>query len=729
MASSRNSRHRFGAACGGWVCAAVALVWSAGGCESAAPSAPLHVRSCEVTFTFGPSPTAAEVAVIGEFNDWRPDMHRLARGQDGVFRGRFVIGPGRHAYRFLVDGHERLDDANPLTIFGRDGREHSARVQSDCMRAAWTVEQAAVQGDRFQARLRCVAGASALPCDPGRLAVTLDAEPVPGVALLDGVLDLDLGPLAKGKHRLTVHGADAAGTTAEPFALPFWVEDAPFDWADATVYQVVVDRFRRGDGPLDADAGITMRMGGDWAGVVAAIRDGDFERLGVNVLWISPAVRNADGEWPGFDGRSYQSYHGYWPVATREAEPRFGGEAGLDALVTAAHARGMRVILDVVPNHVHLDHPWYASLRDGWFNHPDGDCVCGRQCSWTTDIERCWFTDYLPDLDWRRREVLETVLDDTAWWLARFDLDGLRVDAVPMMPRLVTRHLRDVVGRAFAPGAPRVHLLGETFTGSQGRDQIRWYLGPYGLDGQFDFPLMWTLRSVVGQHQGTMASLLDEIDAGTASWAGSGAVMGHMIGNHDVPRFLTVAAGDATDPLAPAPQPTLWEPYKRTALAHAFVLTQPGMPVLYQGDEIGLAGGGDPDNRRPMPEPATWTEPQQWLFGQVSTLGRLRNRVTALRRGARTDLARAPDHIAYRMAGPDGAAVVALNRGIAPLRLTLPAGDWTAADAPTDCLGGVVRWDGANLDLVVPALGAMVVVPGAWCPTPDAGTQKWGDAL
>jgi hypothetical protein len=150
--------------------------------------------------------------------------------------------------------------------------------------------------------------------------------------------------------------------------------------------------------------------------------------------------------------------------------------------------------------------------------------------------------------------------------------------------------------------------------------------------------------------------------------------------------------------------------------------------VLYQGDEIGLAGGGDPDNRRPMPEPATWTSHQQWLFGKVSVLGRLRTRIHALRHGSRTDLARAADHVAYRMESPRDAAIVALNRGAVPVRLTLPAGDWTAANDPADCLGGAVTLADDSLELIVPALGAMVVVPRDRCPVPDDGTQDLEDA-
>ncbi len=712
--------------------AAPGLAWSLAiplvllGCAAGSANG-IPMRTCKVAFAVRPDAATQQVSVVGEFNDWNPDSMPLARGTDGTFRGSYAIGAGRHAYRFRIDGNEVLDDANPLTIFGRDGLEHSALVQEDCTLPGWQVDTYTVGGGRFQARLACLAGAGGAACSPASLAVLQDGQPVGDAALRDGMLALDLPAGGAGKHRVEVRVADEAGRQAAPLLLPWWVEPKPFAWDDAVIYQVIVDRFRKGDGALATDAGITMRMGGDWAGVAAAIDDGFFARLGVNALWISPANRNADGTWPGFDGRQYQSYHGYWPIAAREAEARFGGADGLDALVLKAHDHGMRVILDIVPNHVHQDHPYFVQHRQEWFNHPDGDCVCGLQCNWATDIEDCWFTGYLPDLDWRQREVVDTMLADVSWWLTRFDIDGLRVDAVPMMPRLVTRHLRDTVRRAFAPGAPHVYLVGETFTGSLGRDQIRWYLGPYGLSGQFDFPLMWSMRSVLAQGTGLMTDLLDEMDRSIEAWSGSGAVMGHILGNHDVPRFVTVAAGDSVDSLVPPVQPASSDPYRRAAMAMTFALTQPGAPVVYQGDEIGLAGAGDPDNRRPMPPEATWTEPQRGLFATTSTLGRLRATVAAMRSGTRADLARTPDHVVYRVQGAVDAALVALNRSAAPVRVDVPAGDWPEGTDLVDCLGGAVNRTGATVELVLPALGAMVVVPRGGCPAPDAALARTGE--
>ena len=321
------------------------------------------------------------------------------------------------------------------------------------------------------------------------------------------------------------------------------------------IYQILTDRFRKGGGSLD-NRGITRRMGGDFAGIVEAIEEGYFQNLGANVLWISPAYTNARGEWPGFDGRSYESYHGYWPVAAREADPLWGGEDGLDELVRVAHGHGLRLILDVVPNHVHIEHPYFQEHRREWFNHPDIDCVCGRECSWTKDIEHCWFTDYLPDLDWTNTTVLNTMEDDCLWWLDRFNLDGLRIDAVAMMPRLATRHLRHRVSNTFEQNGMHVYLIGETFTGEGGRDDIRASLGPQGLSAQFDFPVMWSLRSTIGQDGGNLYDVLDALTASEESFQGSGAVMGMIVGNHDVPRFLSVANLDnVDDPLSPPAHP------------------------------------------------------------------------------------------------------------------------------------------------------------------------------
>ena len=97
--------------------------------------------------------------------------------------------------------------------------------------------------------------------------------------------------------------------------------------------------------------------GGDLQGALAVMKTGYFEKLGVRTIWLSPLNAQTDKYHYGDGNQLYSAYHGYWPIASRALDPRFATEAELDAFVDAAHARGIRVLFDVVPNHVHQQQP------------------------------------------------------------------------------------------------------------------------------------------------------------------------------------------------------------------------------------------------------------------------------------------------------------------------------------------------------------------------------------
>ena len=537
-----------------------------------------------------------------------------------------------------------------------------------------------------------------------------------------GTVTVTARALPPGKHTVRIEAFDTDGVAAEPLSVPLWVEDEPFSWDGAVLYQVVLDRFAdEGGSVADPDAppeAIGLRHGGNLAGLRQAVEDGYFAQLGVDALWISPLADTAEGTWPGADGHDYEGYHGYWPAAAREIEPAFGDEDELDALVLAAHDRGLRVLLDAVPNHVHTDHPYWTDRAGDDEFHGD-DCICGTpDCPWDEYIETCWFTTYLADIDLRQGDLLQRQVDDVAWWVERFDLDGVRVDAVPMMPRSASRALVYELQRRLERGPSELYVVGETFTGARGWGSIQQYLGPHGLDGQFDFPVMWALRDALADETRTMAELGTALQESQLAWAGPDALMAPMLGNHDVTRFLSEAAGDtghAWD--APPPPPDDDEPYRRLVMAQAIVLTSPGVPTIYYGDEIGVPGSGDPDNRRPMRFGDQLDEREGWTLDQVARIGRARQCLDALRRGEQAVLLADDDLLALlRHAGDAQPAVVVVNRADEPAERTIPIPESALGGETGDFVDvlsgqGVRVRHGATERLTVPPLSAMVLVP------------------
>lgn len=580
---------------------------------------------CPATLWHVDQGEAQRVQVEGEFTGGaRWDLEPVATG---AWRLDLELPCGDYDYRLWVDGVAQRDPFAALTTW--DGEAEWSRLRvPDCALPTLTLEHAsAAEG----VTVRWEPGRRAPGLD--RAWATLDGRPV-ALIRRGRTLHLPAPALSPGKHTLVVQAKDRDGTPAEPLYIPLWQEDRTFDWEGALLYQVVIDRFAdSAGGELEvAQKGISGRAGGDLWGVLAQLEAGWFDALGVDALWLSPVVDNPEGWHEGRDGRPSQAYHGYWPRSPDTVEPLIGGEDAARALVEAAHVRGMRVLLDIVPNHVHEDHPYAA--RPGWL-HPDPTCICGSdECPWSEDIQTCWFAPYLPDLATEDPEVAAQVAADAIAWARRLDLDGFRVDAVPMMPRAATRELGWAVREHLERGGTPFYTVGETFTGAEGWADLRRDLGPFGLDGQLNFPLNWAIRDLLAWESEDAAALAATLARGEAELADSGALMAHFFGNHDMPRFLSEAAGqDLSDPWGrPPPLPEDPEPFRKLVMAQALVLALPGVATLYYGDELGLAGANDPDCRRPMVF-GSLSEPQSWALTRARRLGQTRRQSPALRSG------------------------------------------------------------------------------------------------
>lgn len=675
---------------------------------------------------------ADSVAVAGDWNGWSVEADLLEpytdeEGQAG-HRLQIELEPGEYAYQFVVDGAYHNDPFQPLLSWDPWTQEETSLLRvEDCSEPSLELEVAETTADgslRVEATFLRAAGGARL--DPDSVQARLiDGTLLGGTAWpSSGLVEIRTDGLAPGKHVVQVSAADRDGARAA-LRVPLWVEDQPFSWDDAVIYQVITDRFASIDGQLPAHApeDVGARLGGDLPGLTRVIKSGYFDDLGVNVLWLSPVYENPEGWWVGLDGEMYQAYHGYWPVSETAIEPAIGSADDLDTMLEAAHARGIRVLLDVVPNHVHTEHPWFTEHGQDWF-HQEPDCVCGNyDCPWSSDIETCWFTEYLPDLALEDPLVLDAVMESTVAWAKRHDFDGFRVDAVPMMPRSAVRDLVWRLQRAF-PGETGFYTLGETYTGED-YGAIRVNLGPFGLGGQFEFPVMWALRDWVAWESGDAATLEETIATSEASWEGSGAVMAPFVGNHDMTRFLSEAAGsDTSSPWdAPPEHPDDGEPFAKLLMAQALVMSLPGAPVIYYGDEYGLPGAGDPDCRRPMHFDLDAN--QAWTLERMQRLGQGRACSVALRRGERRPLLADGPLYAHARDADDGLPAITLLNASGDersLRIELPADVETSTATFVDLVEGETFTLGADrtLDATLPAWSARVLIPdslscpGAW---------------
>lgn len=496
-----------------------------------------------------------------------------------------------------------------------------------------------------------------------------------------------------------------------------------FDWRDAVMYFVFVDRFFDGNpgnnapytgGGLDPSANW---KGGDWAGLLQKLKDGYFEALGVNALWLTVPMDNTDAIGVGDDGRNYTGYHGYWPRDLSKPERRFGTESELKAVIAEAHKRGIKILVDYAMNHVHKDSPVYTANKS-WFNPLDlgggKQCICGSaDCSWEGDKAAvCWFRDYLPDFDFKNSAARAFSVDNALSWMKNYDLDGFRLDAVKHIEQSWLLDVRDKITKEVeAVGKQHMYLVGETYTGN--RDLIKSFIDPCKkLDGQFDFPLRSELGRRVLLRQDKMQGLVAFMDSNDTFY-GAG-LNSTFIGNHDVPRAIHLAqntplwgdmwAGGKDKNFDPN-RPSIvgeTEAYERLGLAMTILMTNKGVPLIYYGDEIGLAGAGDPDNRRMMDfNVAGYNAGQKWLFERMKKLGAVRKAHSSLRRGNRTTLSQADDTWAYSLVDGTDTVYVAVNRSDSAKTVSgLPSS--TLTDLLT---GGSV----SGPTITVPARGAVLL--------------------
>jgi glycosidase len=451
------------------------------------------------------------------------------------------------------------------------------------------------------------------------------------------------------------------------------------DFYKSILYFMMVDRFNNGDSLNDKpviDDRIDFKanyQGGDLVGITQKIKDGYFKNLGINTIWVSPIVQNPQGAWQEYPKprRWFSGYHGYWPVLETKVDTRFGNDAVLEELVSTAHANNMNVIMDFVSNHIHKENPIYKQHPD-WFNSmylPDSTVNIRI---WDAQRLTTWFDDFMPDINYEKPEAVDAFSDSALYWLKKFKIDGFRHDATKHVSEKFWRTLTQKIKQEVIEGENRgVYQIGETF-GS--RELIASYIGSGMLDAQFDFNLYFDSRPVFASQAESFEKVAESMKE-SAMYYGSHSLMGNITGNHDMPRFLYYAGGSQIP--GEDEKEAGWSRnikvedargYARLKMLNAFIMSIPGIPIIYYGDEIGMPGANDPDNRRMMRFDELSKEEAD-VKTITQKLGNIRNSSIALSYGDTRVLSTGKDHLVILRQYFDKTAILVLNRSEKPLNL------------------------------------------------------------
>jgi len=704
---------------------------------------------CTADFTFQATGTPQNVVIAGEWNNFELSAATPMTAQGGgKYTAAMQLPPGLHAYKLVVDGNWILDPGQGRRKYV-GGTENSAIKVRDCTLPALHVKSSTVTrpsagAGTFSATLEYEDGINGNGANAAGYVAKLyeNGSPKPlqagqVVVNASGAVTVDLSGLADGKYRVELTPRANNFKFGEVTQLVFWVEPEVFSWKDAVVYMAVVDRYRDGDPSNNpsATAGADPRgdwKGGDLQGLRQSIASGLLDQLGVRAIWITPFQTNPVGAYMAADGiHKVTGYHGYWPTKAREVDARIGGEQALRDLINEAHKHGIRILQDYVLNHVHESHEYLQSHQD-WFRT---GCVCGTSnCDWTSHALDCMFAGYLPDINHTVPAANAQFVDDAVWWLSEFDIDGLRVDAVKHVEEVATRNLAAEVRERFEKAGTRYFLMGETAMGwndcsdpcnDENYGTISKYVGPFGLDGQFDFVLYHGVSKPTFAF-GNKGMLHAEywLEHGLSKW-GPDAIMTPYIGSHDTERLVTLAQygsgsgipGNQWENTAVAPGPGDKEPYDRMRVGMAWLLTLPGAPLMYYGDEYGQWGGADPNNRLMWRDSAALTAQESSTLTFVRKVGSARKELEALRRGDLVHMAgTTEDTLVFGRKVPNGpAAVVALTRanGTATIAVNVAGLGYSSGTVLKDRISGstVTVGPGGGVTLQVPADSALILAP------------------
>lgn len=348
------------------------------------------------------------------------------------------------------------------------------------------------------------------------------------------------------------------------------------------IYLIMPDRFANGDPSNDAIAGLQQatvdregkyqRHGGDLAGIENKL---DYlQSIGVTTLWLNPVEIN---------DQPHESYHGYAATDHYQVDPRFGGNEAYKSLVDACHARGMKVIRDVVYNHVG-DYHWL--MRDkpssDWVHQWEEFTKTSYRAPTLLDpyastadkkiMTDGWFDTHMPDLNQHNEHVASYLIQNSIWWIENFGVNGYRIDTYAYPDQQFMADWAEAILAEY----PGFSFFGETwvhnvpvqswFTANTPNKDINSQMA-----GVTDFQLQYALMDALHQNFGWTEGLsriyyvLAQDYVYENPWANV-----VFLDNHDISRFYA----------------SVNEDMNKMKMATAFTFTTRGIPQIYYGTEI-----------------------------------------------------------------------------------------------------------------------------------------------
>ncbi len=642
----------------------------------------------EIIFTYVPKKTIPKrVSLVGTFNGWNinKDIMHFDK-KKGVFTLTKRLAPGIYTYKFYVDGKWIFDSSNSLKE--PDG---FGGFNSICK----------VEGNKHKKNIYILPYKINTPFISFKImnVKKKDIEKIyieennklflnPDYTIKNKVLTIKINSNFENLRLVRIILFFKNKTL--PYIFYYQIGkglnyDDFFDWRKAVMYFAMTDRFcngnKKNDNPIhDPELKpLCNYMGGDFEGITKKIKEGYFKKLGIDVIWISPVLKNPDEAYRDSLPPHYKfsGYHGYWPIKPRTIESRFGGKEALKELVKTAHKNNIKILIDFVARHVHIKHPYYKNHPE-WFgtlNLPDGrkNIRLFDEYPLTT-----WFDTFLPAFDYEKNpKAIEQITDDALWLINTFDIDGFRQDAVKHIPHIFWRSLKKKLHKLEIKKHKCLYQVGETISDY---DTIKSYVNYGELDGQFDFPLCWKIRDCFAWENEPMSALISAVQESEEKY-GYDSLMGIFLGNHDFARFIAYC--DFLSPqLSSREKELFWEnpdlklknpkkAYKKMKNAFGFLFSLNGIPLIYYGDEIGLYGLGDPDNRRMM-KFKNLNKFEKDMFNWISKLIKIRKSHPALYIGTFTPIKSQKDLIIYRKDYFNDHIFVIINRLKTEKEILLP---------------------------------------------------------